>query len=242
MQRLQGRRFDPERRSAGTLSPLRSSIGVAIVDEDAITRAGIRAIVAMHPDMRVLDEVGDMNSALARLPGARPDLVLLEAGLASRDEGVGLRAMSRALPDAKILAFGLGNLEEEVFHVLDAGVCGYLLRSSLSRELAGAVQRARSGDKYIPPEVAQRFKQRQERRQVTRQEKRVLELLAQARSNATIAAVFGISIGTVKLHVKSILAKLGVEDRTEAAVVAMERGFFRPKMTSYSSAYPSGDM
>jgi len=222
-----GERSDAGRRTMAVLPRHGPSVRVAIVDEDALTRDGIRAIVATHPDMRVVDELADVGTALARLPISQPDLVLIEAGLGSRDEGVPLRAILGALPNAKVIAFGLGTLEEEVFHVLDAGVCGYLLRNAIRTDLASAVQRAQAGDRYIPSEVAQRYQQRQRRPQVTPREKLVLELMAQARTNATIAAVFGISIGTVKLHVKSILAKLGVEDRTEAAVVALERGLVR---------------
>jgi two-component system NarL family response regulator len=200
---------------------------VAIVDEDALTRDGIRAVVATHPDMRVVAETADLSTAFTRLPSTHPDLVLIEAGLGSRDEGAALRSLLGALPGAKVIAFGLGTLEEEIFHVLDAGVCGYLLRHAIREDLASAVQWVKSGERYIPSEVALLFQQRQRRPQVTPRERRVLELLAQARTNATIAAVFGISIGTVKLHVKSILAKLGVEDRTEAALVAIERGLVR---------------
>ena len=220
-------RSDAGRRAMAVLPRPGTPVRVAIVDEDALTRDGIRAIVATHADMRVVDEIADLGTALARLPMARPDLVLIEAGLGSRDEGGPLRSILGALPNSKVIAFGLGTLEEEVFHVLDAGVCGYLLRNTIRTELAIAVQRAQAGDRYIPSEVAQRYQQRQRRPQVTPREKLVLGLVAQARTNATIAAVFGISIGTVKLHVKSILAKLGVEDRTEAAVVAIERGLVR---------------
>jgi DNA-binding NarL/FixJ family response regulator len=200
---------------------------VAIVDGDALTRDGIRAVVAMHPDMRIVAEMADLGTACSQLPAARPDVVLVEAGLGSGDDGAAVRTLLGALPRTKVIAFGLGTLEEEIFQVLEAGVCGYLLRNTMKEDLASAVRRAQSGERHIPSEVARRFQQRQGRPQVTPREKGVLQLLAQARTNATIAAMFGISIGTVKLHVKSILAKLGVEDRTEAAVVAIERGLVR---------------
>ena len=126
-----------------------------------------------------------------------------------------------------MIAFGLATREEEVFHVFDAGASGYVVRSSIHRDLGAAIQHARSGLRYVPPEVERCLEQRHRRPQLTSRETNVLALLAEARSNATIAELLGITIGTVKLHVRAILAKLGVEDRAQAALVALERGFVR---------------
>jgi DNA-binding NarL/FixJ family response regulator len=175
--------------------------------------------------MRVLDEASDTSTALATLAVARPDLVIVEARRAGANQGAAIRTIRRSLPGTKILAFGFGTLEEEIFQVLDAGAAGYLIRSSAPSDLVGAIRRVQSGGRYIPEEIQQRLEQRRRRPQLTPRERDVLELLAQARSNATISVVLGISVGTVKLHVKAILAKLGVEDRAEAALVARQRGF-----------------
>jgi DNA-binding NarL/FixJ family response regulator len=202
-------------------------IGVMVVDGDVLTRDGIRAIVASQSDMHLVAETVDMETAIEQLPALRPDVVFVEAWLASENDGAAVRAMLRSLPTTKIIAFGLGRHEEEIFHALDAGVSGYVIRNSIKTELVVAIDSVRSGRSYIPLQVHRVLRDRQRRPSLTRRERGVLELLAAARSNATIAAVLGISIGTVKLHVKSILAKLGVEDRAEAALVAMERGFAR---------------
>lgn len=198
-----------------------------VVDGDVLTRDGIRAIVASQRDLHLVDETVDMETAIEHLPALRPDVVFVEAWLASENDGAGVRAMLRSLPTTKIIAFGLGRHEEEIFHALDAGVSGYVIRNSIKTELVVAIDSVQSGRRYIPLEVHRVLRDRQRRPSLTKRERGVLELLAAARSNATIAAVLGISIGTVKLHVKSILAKLGVEDRAEAALVAMERGFAR---------------
>jgi DNA-binding NarL/FixJ family response regulator len=213
--------------ATGRATPLRPAIDVAVVDDDALTRYGIRAIISQQVDMRVLDETQDMASALSRLASVQPDFVIVDARLAGENEGAAIRVMLRSVPTTKIIAFGHGTLEEEIFQVLEAGAVGYLLRNAVGATLVSAIRRIQAGGRYVPDEVLLRLQQRQRRPQLTRRERSVLELLCQARSNATIAAVLDISIGTVKLHVKSILAKLGVEDRAEAAVVAMERGFFR---------------
>jgi two-component system, NarL family, response regulator len=203
------------------------SIGIAVVDGDALTRDGIGAIVARRHDMRLLAEADDVNAAVERLAKTQPDVVFIEAWLASENEGAAVRLMVRSLPTAKIIAFGPGRCEEEAFHVLNAGASGYVIRNAIKTELVAAIRTTRSGHLYVPIEIQRLLAARQRRSPLTARERGVLELLVRARSNATIAAVLGISIGTVKLHVKSILAKLGVEDRGEAALAAMERGFSR---------------
>jgi two-component system NarL family response regulator len=202
-------------------------IGVAVVDTDPLAREGLRAIIAAEDSLSLLQETAQVNSIVASASPARPDVIFVEAGLASEDAGAVIRTLRRSLPHARVIAFGLGNREEEVFHVFEAGASGYVMRTAIRRDLATAVRRARSGLRYVPPEVARCLAQRQRRPQLTSRETTVLELLAQARSNAAIAALLGITIGTVKLHVRSVLAKLGVEDRAQAAVAALERGFAR---------------
>src|SRR4051812_32328569 len=202
-------------------------IGVAVVDADPLAREGLRAVIAGEDNLNLLQETGQVNGILARASRATPDVIFVEAGLASDDAGAAIRTIHRSLPHARVIAFGLGNREEEVFHVFAAGAMGYVVRTAIRRDLAAAVRRTRSGLRYVPPEVERCLEQRQRRPHLTSRECTVLALLAQARSNVAIAELLGISVGTVKLHVRSVLAKLGVEDRAQAAVVALERGFAR---------------
>jgi len=202
-------------------------IAVAVVDTDPLAREGFRAIIVAEENLRLLQETAQVNSILASPSRARPDVIFVEAGLGSEHAGAAIRTLRRSLPHARVIAFGLGNREEEVFQVFDAGASGYVVRTDIRRDLAAAIRRARSGLRYVPPEVERCLKQRERRPQLTSRENTVLALLAQARPNAVIAELLGISVGTVKLHVRSILAKLGVEDRAQAALVALERGFAR---------------
>ena len=202
-------------------------IAVAVVDTDPLAREGFRAIIVAEENLRLLQETAQVNSILASASRARPDVIFVEAGLGSEHAGAAIRTLRRSLPHARVIAFGLGNREEEVFQVFDAGASGYVVRTTIRRDLAAAIRRARSGLRYVPPEVERCLKQRERRPQLTSRENTVLALLAQARPNAVIAELLGISVGTVKLHVRSILAKLGVEDRAQAALVALERGFAR---------------
>jgi DNA-binding NarL/FixJ family response regulator len=202
-------------------------IGVAVVDADPLAREGLRAIIAAEDNLSLVQNTAQVNNILAGVSRARPDVIFVEAGLASEHAGAVIRTLRQSLPHARVIAFGLGNREEEVFHVFEAGAVGYVLRSAFRRDLAPAIRRTRSGLRYVPPEVERCLEQRQRRPHLTSRECTVLALLAQARSNAAIAELLGITIGTVKLHVRSVLAKLGVEDRAQAAVVALERGFAR---------------
>jgi len=202
-------------------------IGVAVVDADPLAREGLRAFIAAEENLSLLQETAQVNSMLARASRDRPDVIFVEAGLASEHAGAMIRTIRRSLPHARVIAFGLGNREEEVFQVFEAGAVGYVVRTAIRRDLAVAIRRARSGLRYLPPEVERCLEQRQGRPHLTARECTVLALLAQARSNAAIAELLGISVGTVKLHVRSVLAKLGVEDRAQAALVALERGFAR---------------
>jgi DNA-binding NarL/FixJ family response regulator len=221
------RHSEPARPRLASLAEGTAPIGIAVVDADALTRDGIGVIVSRQQDMRLLTEADDVSTAVARLAGARPDVVFIEAWLASENEGAAVRVMLGSLPTAKIIAFGPGRCEEEAFHVLNAGASGYVIRSAIKTELVPAIRWTRADHLYVPAEIQRLLAARQRRPPLTPRERGVLELLVGARSNATIAAVLGISVGTVKLHVKSILAKLGVEDRGEAALAAMERGFSR---------------
>jgi two-component system, NarL family, response regulator len=222
----------PRRRSAKSVEAPRprfapDSIGVSVVDSDPLAREGIGALIAADANVRLLQETARVRGVLAGAAQASPDVVFVEAGLASEHAGAAIRTLRRSLPHARVIAFGSGNREEEVFHVYDAGASAYVVRTAIRRDLATAIRCARAGLRYVPPEAERCLRQRERRTQLTSRESTVLAMLAQARSNATIAELLGISVGTVKLHVRSILAKLGVEDRAQAALVALERGFVR---------------
>lgn len=201
--------------------------GVVIIDADPLTRAGMRTMLARHEESRQVADVGDLAEARVRLPTLRPQVALMEAALAAEDGAAGLRTVLGVLPTLRVIAFGTGSREEEIFRVFEAGARGYLLREAAEAELSTAIRCVEEGGCYLPPQVEAALQRRRARRELTPRETDVVGLLAQARSNAAIAAALGISAGTVKLHVKSIMAKLDVEDRAQAALVAIERGFAR---------------
>jgi DNA-binding NarL/FixJ family response regulator len=205
-----------------------SRLPLSLLEIDPVTRAGIRAILERE-DLQLHAELDAIDGALSALPSMPSSILMMEAAMAADARGAAIRAVVAAAPGVKVVVFGMGTREEEVFNVFDAGAVGYLRRSDLASDLAAAIRAIERGERYVPGEVRRRLMDRERRPALTPRERDVLGLLADARSNASIAAVLGISVGTVKLHVKSILAKLGAEDRVEAIVLAIERGFVRSK-------------
>jgi two-component system, NarL family, response regulator len=202
-------------------------VGVVVIDDQPIVRTGLRAMLACQRDMRFLGEAEDLESALVAVERLRPDVILVDATLAGCDDAAVLRAVLRAVPGTPILALGLRDGDEEIFQVLAAGAAGYLLKTAAVPELIVAIRETYAGGRYLSRKVQAQLDERRRWPVLTARQREVVALLAEGRTNAAIAAVLDISSGTVKLHVKSILAKLGAEDRAEAAIVALRRGFAR---------------
>jgi two-component system NarL family response regulator len=202
-------------------------VGVVVIDDQPLAKMGLRVLLASQPDMRFLGEAEDLESALVALERWHPDVVLVDATLAGANAAAILRALRLRAPGTRILALGLHDGDEGIFQVLAAGASGYLLKTATSDEVMAAIRKTHAGGRYLSVGVQAQLDERRRWPILTGRQRDVLALLAEGRTNAAIAAVLDIAPGTVKLHVKSILAKLGVEDRAEAAVVALRRGFAR---------------
>jgi DNA-binding NarL/FixJ family response regulator len=198
-----------------------------IIDGQPLTRMGLRAMLGGDPDLRFLGEAGELETGLAAMERLRPDVVLVDALLAGDNDAAGVRAVLVRTPATRLLAFGLGAGDEEISRLLAAGAAGYLQKTAALREVSLAIRETHAGRRYLSAGVQAQLDHRRRWPPLTGRQRDVLALLAEGRTNAAIAAVFDISPGTVKLHVRAILAKLGVEDRTEAAIVALRRGFVR---------------
>jgi len=135
-----------------------------------------------------------------------------------------IKAIRRDFPDARILMLSTYVTDEEIYGALQAGAMAYLVKSVQREELIRAIRKAAVGQRHIPPEVAARLADRVARSELSTRELEVLRLLVGGRRNREIASALDITEGTVKLHVSSILGKLGVSDRTEAVTVALQRG------------------
>jgi two-component system NarL family response regulator len=202
-------------------------VRLIVLEEHPVTRVGLLSVLNAEPDMMVLGAAADLADAAAMIDRWAPDTVLLDPELTSTDGPTAVRFLLERAPGLRIVALGQHDGDEEIFRILDAGACGYLFKSSPVPEIVAALREARAGRTCVSPHARQRLEERRRWPDLTTREREVLALVAEGRCNATIAAVLEISHGTVKLHVRSILAKLGVEDRSQAALVALRRGFAR---------------
>jgi NarL family two-component system response regulator LiaR len=222
------------------------SIRILVVDDHAVVREGLRAFLALQEGFEIVGEAADGDEALERAAELDPDVILMDLVMPGRD-GVSamreLRARASGLGPqggrggrARIIVLTSFLDDDRLLPAIEAGAAGYLLKNSQPAELARAVRAAHAGEAIIDPAAAARLvralsDQDQRRRggagaldQLTGRERDVLALIAGGRSNKRIALELGISEKTVKAHVGHVLAKLGVTDRTQAAVLAVQEG------------------
>jgi two-component system NarL family response regulator len=200
---------------------------LVVIEEHPVTRIGLLSVLNAESDMMVLGAAADVAEALEMIDRWAPDAVLIDPDLTSMDGPTAVRFLIEHAPGMRIVALGQHDGDEEIYRVLEAGACGYLFKNAPVREIVAAIRDARAGRTCVSLHARQRLAERRRWPDLTPREREVLTLVAEGRCNATIAAVLDITHGTVKLHVHSILAKLGVEDRSQAALVALRRGFAR---------------
>jgi DNA-binding NarL/FixJ family response regulator len=203
-----------------------SPIRVLIVDDHSMVRTGLAALLGAERDIQIVAEAEDAAEALNAFRHHCPDVTLMDARMPG---GSGIEALTdiRAeFPDARVIILTTYNLEEPVFEAFDHGAAGYLLKSIKRRELVAAVRLVHAGGRCFPPSLDEKLKRREEDGRLTARETTTLELLRRGLSNRDIGTALGVSENTAKAHVRAILRKLNVADRTEAVAIGFERGFF----------------
>ena len=215
------------------------TIRVALVDDEAMVRVGLRMVLSAEADIEVVGEAADGGAAVAMAEETRPDVVLMDVRMPRVDGLEGSRRVLAALPGTKVVV--LTTFDEDAFveGALRAGVSGFLLKVAPPERLIDAVRTVAAGGALLDPSVtvrviesftsgAPRPLQREGELDVlTEREKDVLRLVARGMSNAEIAAELYLGETTVKTHVSSVLAKLGLRDRVQAVVAAYETGLVR---------------
>jgi DNA-binding NarL/FixJ family response regulator len=213
-----------------------SKIRILIVDDHAILRDGVRALLAAHDDLEVVGEASDGQAAIAAVERLDPDVVLMDIampGLGGIEASLELRKLGRR---SKILILSQYEDREYVRRLLKAGVAGYVLKKSAGAELAGAIRAVQKGGLVLDPEVARTAMseagpaapgQADPYEALTDREKQVLKLVAEGKSNKEVAEVLGISVKTAMTHREHVMEKLGVHNRTELVRFAIKRGVIR---------------
>ncbi len=203
---------------------LTNKLKIMLVDDHYLVRMGLASIIALEPDMTVCAEASTGDQARALFRTHRPDVTLMDLRLPGISGTETIQAIRAEFPDARMVMISTYVCDEEIYGALQAGALAYLVKSVQREELIRAIRKAAAGQRHIPPEVAARLADRVSRSQLSTREVEVLRLLVGGRRNREIARSLDITEGTVKLHVSSILGKLGAADRTEAVTVALQRG------------------
>jgi DNA-binding NarL/FixJ family response regulator len=197
---------------------------ILIVDDHYIVRMGLAALVSTEADMEVVAEAADGNEALALFSRHQPDLLLLDLRMPGKGGIQTITEIRSRFPDARILVLSAFDGDEDIHRALQAGAQGYVLKNTTGDKLIPALRTVASGQTWIPREVASQLAYRKIREELTSREVDVLKELAKGLANKEIADSLNISEHTVKDHLKSILGKLQVADRTEAVTTAIQRG------------------
>lgn len=201
-----------------------SKISLLVVDDHAMVRIGLKAMLALEPDFSVIAEAEDADEAVLRFREHRPDIVLLDLRMPGGTGVVVVKRVLKEFPAARIIMLTSFDLEEEVFQSLDAGAKGYVLKSVGRDELNHAIRKVHGGERCIPPAIEQRLSERAKSEPLTTREVEVLDHMRRGHSSREIAAALGISEHTAKNHTRAILRKLRVSDRAEAVAAGFERG------------------
>ena len=216
------------------------AIRVLIVDDHAVVREGLRTFLELQDGIEVAGEAADGSEALELAAKLQPDVILMDLVMPRLDGVSAMRAVRERAPRSRVIVLTSFLDDERLLPAVEAGADGYLLKDVEPAELARAIRGAQAGEAMIAPTVAGRLlrtlseprspqPQPADAERLTRREHEVLELIAAGRSNKRIAFELGISEKTVKTHVGHVLAKLGVADRTQAALLAVRSGLVGPR-------------
>ncbi|MFN8380648.1 MAG: response regulator transcription factor [Anaerolineales bacterium] len=210
-------------------------IRVLIVDDHEIVREGLHILLSEEPDFAVVGMAGDSESALALTKLHKPDLVLMDLVMPGLDGIETTRLVLSESPSTRVLVLTTFSDDQHVRDAIQAGAIGYLLKDVLKTELLDAIRSAAEGKPALHPE-AQKYLMRQisggevaAHTLLTAREFDILQLIAEGKSNKEIALALHLTEGTVKGYVSTVFDKLGVADRTQAALYAVEHGLAKTK-------------
>lgn len=199
-------------------------IRILIVDDHLALRIGLAAMLAPQPGLRVVAEAVDNPGALAACAEHRPDVVLMDLRIPGGGGVEATLTIRRRWPATRVLIVTTFDGDEDIHRAIQAGASGYLLKGLSSAELVQAIEAIHRGETVMPPGVAARLHQRGLRKDLSPRELEVLRLMVDGRSNKEIARDLRIGEESVKTHSKSLFQKLGVSDRTQAAIEAIRHG------------------
>jgi len=202
----------------------RRLIRILVVDDHALLRAGLDASIGAESDMQVVAAATTGKEALALFRQHQPDVTLMDLKMPVMGGVEAIQAIRGQYPSAKVIVLSTYQGDEDIYRALQAGATTYVLKDTLAEDLVRVIREVFAGGRPLPTPVAQRLADRMLHPDLTARELDVLRLIAKGMRNKEIAARLGISEETTQGHVKNILSKFGLHDRTEAVAVAVRRG------------------
>ena len=202
----------------------KAGIRILIVDDHPIVRMGISAIINARSDMVAVAQANSGEEAIALFRQHIPDITLMDLRLPGMGGVEAIRAIRAVSPKARFVVLTAYEGDEDIHQALKSGAQGYLIKGMPHEDLIEAIRRVHAGEYFVPVPMAEALATRTPRTQLTPRERDVLSLLVEGKSNKEIGVALDISEATIKSHVSVILMKLGAADRTQAVVIALQRG------------------
>lgn len=209
-------------------------IRVLLIDDHEMVRLGVSSYLSIQSDVEVVGEAENGEEGYKKALELRPDVILMDLVMEVMDGIESTKKILKEWPEAKILIVTSFIDDEKVYPAIEAGASGYLLKTSTAHEIANAIRATYKGERVLEPEVTTKMMEQLSNRnrhvlheELTNREQEILLLIAQGMSNQEIADELFITLKTVKTHVSNILAKLEVEDRTQAAIYAFKHGLIK---------------
>ncbi len=200
---------------------------ILVTDDHPVTREGLSLILGLAPDFEVVGQAGTGEEAIARFTNLKPDVVMMDLQMPGMGGVAATMKIIQLDPHAKVILLTTYDGTEDLYRGISVGAKTYLLKDTPREVIVDAIRSVARGEKFVLPQLASKISEMSDSDRLTAKQIEVLRLLALGKSNKDIAEDLAISEGTVKSHVISILEKLGVASRTEAAFEAHRRGYLR---------------
>lgn len=204
--------------------PIERKMTIMIVDDHPLMRVGVAAIINARSDMEVVAQAGTAEEAVAQHRKYLPDVTLMDLRLPGASGVSAIREIRQSQPSARFVVLTTYEGDEDIHQALESGAQGYIIKGMPHETLIHALKRVHAGKRFLPPPVAEALQSRTPDANLSPREREVLQLLVQGKSNKEIARHLGIAEATVKCHFRVIFMRMGVTDRTQAIVSALQRG------------------
>ena len=202
----------------------KESIRVLVVEDHHVVRQGLVALLNVVEGLEVVGEAADGVEAIAQFRKHQPDITLMDLRLPRLSGVEAILRIRQEAPQARVIVLTTYDGDEDIYRALKAGARAYLLKGMTGEELVTTIRAVHAGKSHIPPAIAEKLAERMGTEELTPREFDVLKEIVSGKSNKEIASELNVSEATVKTHINSLLGKLGVTDRTQAATAAIQRG------------------